>query len=675
MVVSVKAQNIEKIIGKVTDENNKPLSGVSVVTRGSKRASATNDSGYFSITATKGSVLIFSYTGYQFQEVKIENSNELTIKMKTDVITLDEVSVGYQKQRKSDLTGAISSVKAKELNLSSPTISQALVGKVAGVQVAQVSGAPYSGAKIRVRGIGSINASSEPLYVIDGYAIGGNITQGPGNSTNSVNGYNPATAGNDIFINPDDIESIEILKDAASAAIYGSRASAGVVLITTKRGKQGKGKLEYDYQLGSQHLEHKVKLLNSQDFAQLFVDGRNNNYKDILVSKGITWDDSYYSDDNATRIVKAGQTATGCSVCIIKDIYNFQTQQVIKPKYNTDWQNVLYSTALMQRHNISFSGGSNSTRYLISGGYLDQPGILNSTYQKRINFRTNIDADINKKLKVSSNIFVTNTNNREVEEGRFDHGPILGALVYMPIFPAFDSIGQPITADQGASAQTDGYAYAFQSIENPLVLAQRVKITRKGTRATYNANTSYEIFNGLTAKINLGGETYFEKYEYYFPTTMSNGINPPGSSQSVSAANASLQDYLSQDLLSEFTLNYKKQFNKHSLDVLGGYTAQKTMVDIKAVAAKDFTNDNVPDVLGGGSAAGDFYKLSGGGKSVTTLVSYLARVVYSYDRRYFVQVRSVQMLLPVSVPITDGVTSVLFLQGGQFPTNRFTITG
>ncbi|MEJ7680283.1 MAG: TonB-dependent receptor plug domain-containing protein [Segetibacter sp.] len=168
-----------------------------------------------------------------------------------------------------------------------------MVGKVAGVQVSQVSGSPYLGTKIRVRGVGSINASSEPLYVIDGYPVGGNVSSGPGNTTNNTSGYNPNTAGNDVFINPDDIESIEVLKDAASAAIYGSRASGGVVLITTKRGKVGKGKFEYDYQAGINQLAHKVKLLNADEFAQLFIDGRNNAYHNILVAQGVTWDDSF----------------------------------------------------------------------------------------------------------------------------------------------------------------------------------------------------------------------------------------------------------------------------------------------------------------------------------------------------------------------------------------------
>jgi len=623
-----------QVSGTVTDENDKPLEGVNVLVKGSKRGATTNARGEFNIEAQEGSTLVFSSSGYSAQEQVVSKST-LTIRLKENSKMLEEVYVGYQRLRKSDITGAISSVKASEMNLSTPTIGQSLVGKVAGVQVSQVSGAPYSGTKIRVRGVGSINASSEPLYVIDGYPIGGNISQGQGNGGSATNGYNPSSSGNDIFINPDDIESIEILKDAASAAIYGSRASGGVVLITTNRGKPGKSTLTYDFQLSNQQLAKKIKLLDATQFTDLFVNGRNTNYKDILISKGVAWNDAFYSDDNATRVVKAGQTATGCSVCIIKDLYDFPTQTIIKPKYNTDWQDVLYHNTTVQRHNISFSGGSTNTRYRISGGYLDQPGILNSTYQKRINLRANIDADLTPKLKVSSSAFVTNTDNREVQEGRFNQGPILGAVVYMPIFPAFNPDGSLATADKGAGAQTDGYAYAFQGIENPLALAQRVKITRKGTRATYTMNSTYEIIKDLSFRINLGGESYSEKYQYYYPTNLSSGINPPGSSQSILAATAAAQSLTTQDRLAEFTLNYKKSFGKHKFDVLGGYTAQETKTDVLAVAAKNFTNDNIPEITAGGSTPGDFSMQPNTGKSTTTLLSYLGRVIYSYNSRYF----------------------------------------
>lgn len=622
------------IKGSVMSASKEPISGATISVTRKNLSVVSKADGSFTIGASTGDVLTFSAVGFESKDVKTTGL-VVNVVLNESIKSMDEIiSIGYQKLRKSDVTGAVSSVRAKELNLTTPTLSQALVGKVAGVQVSQVSGAPYSGTKIRVRGIGSINASSEPLYVVDGYAVGGNASQGQGNGGNGTGGFNPATTGNDIFINPDDIESIEILKDAASAAIYGSRASAGVVLITTKRGKQGRGKLEYSYQYSQQQLANKVDLLNSSDFSEIFIDGRNANYKDILDARGIAWSNTFYSDNNATRIVKAGQTATGCGVCILESLYDFPTQKMIKPAYDTDWQDVLYGTVPVKRHNISFSGGTANTRYLISGGYLDQDGILNSTYQKRLNFRTNIDADLTDKLKTSASVFVTNTKNREVQEGRFNQGPILGALVYMPIFPAFNPDGSLALSFANAGAQTGGFGYAFQGIENPLALAQRVKIYRNGLRASFNASASYEIIDNLIAKVNVGGEHYGEKYEYYFPTNLSSGINPPGSTQSILAANSSAQFMNIQDLLGEYTLNYSKKINKHQLDVLAGYTAQQTNSDILAVAARNYTNDLVPEITAGGSVAGDFNRL-GSGKSTTTLVSYLSRAVYSFDKKYF----------------------------------------
>jgi TonB-linked SusC/RagA family outer membrane protein len=628
-----EAAALIKVSGTVTDEKNKPLEGVNIAVKNGKKGAVTGANGNFSIDVNEGIVLIFSSAGFAPQEVATGNKTNINVVLKEDLKVLDEVvAIGYSRQRKSDLTGSIASVKASELNLSSPTLSQALVGKVAGVQVSQVSGSPYSGTKIRVRGIGSINASSEPLYVIDGYPVGGNVSAGPGNTTNNTSGYNPNTAGNDVFINPDDIESIEILKDAASAAIYGSRASGGVVLITTKRGKAGKGKFEYDYQIGINQLAHKVKLLNADEFAQLFIDGRNNAYHNILVAQGVTWDDSFYADDNATRVAKAGSSNTS-SIAILKSIYDFPTQKLIKPQFNTDWQDALYRNALVQRHNLSFSGGKEGLRYAISGGYLDQPGILKPTFQKRINFRANIDGDVSKKLKISSNVAITSIDNREVEEGRFNQGPVLGALVYMPIFPEYNADGS--LALGLPSIPVDGFTYGFQTIENPVALAERVNITRKGIRSTYNANATYEILPDLSAKINLGIQTYNEKYEYYYPTNLSSGVNVPGSPQAIAAANASAQSLNNVDKLAEYTLNYRKQFGQHRIDILAGYTTQQTATDIVSVGANGFNNDAVEEITGRGANPANLYLFPNTGKATTTLLSYLGRALYNYNNKYF----------------------------------------
>ncbi len=597
------------VTGKVVDEAGQPLLGVTVLEKGTNKGTVTDAAGSFSLESGPGSTLVFSFVGFIAQEVVVSGNAPLAITLKQDAMMLNEfVAVGYSTMRKSDLTGAISSVKAKELNLTTPTVGQALVGKVAGVQISQVSGAPYVGTKIRVRGVGSVNASSDPLYVIDGYP-----------------------AGNDVFINPNDIESIDILKDAASAAIYGSRAAGGVVLITTRRGKEGKGRLEYEYQFGVHQLSKKVDLLNASEFGQLMIDGRNASYRDLMVNAGKTWNDGMYSDDNATRIKNVGNAG---SVSIPTDLYDFANQKLITPKYNTDWQDELYRNAPVHRHNISFSGGKNGLRYAVSGGQLNQQGIILSTGQHRTNFRTNLDADINKKLKVGANLAFTYNTNREVQEGRFNQGPILGALIYMPIFKAYNEDGS--LAKNEAAALSP--AYGYQSIENPVALATETHINRKGQRGTFNGFATYEIIPDLNFKVNLGLQTYNEKYEYYSPTSLSSGANPPGSPQAIAAANAVSMMTTQMDKLAEFTLNYKKQLGRHSIDGLIGYTAQENNRDIVSVTARGFSNDRIEEITGKGADASNFSLNTGNdqtGKVNWTLLSYLARASYNYDSKYY----------------------------------------
>lgn len=593
------------ISGTVTDEKGQPLPGVSVYDKQTKKTTSTDGNGKFSIEANNGATLVFSFVGFDTQEVIVSGNKTINIKLKESSNTLNEVvAIGYQKIRKSDVTGAISSVKASELNLTSPTVGQALVGKVAGVQVSQTSGAPYSGTKIRVRGIGSINASSDPLYVIDGYP-----------------------AGNNVAINPEDIETIDILKDAASAAIYGSRASGGVVLITTKRGKDGKGHFEYDVQGGISQLAKKVKLLDANQFIQLLIDGRNNAYKDLWVNAGKTWNDAMYSDNNATRIANVGN---GSSVSIPADLYNFSSQQAIPAAYNTDWQDELYRNAAFQRHNLSFSGGNKDVKYFLSGSYQDNDGIVTNTNQKVINFRGNIDGNVSERLHVGANISYTQNNNREVREGRYDLSPMMSALIYLPYLPARDANGNPIQFGMGALASQ----YGIQNPENPLATVEQLKITRKGDRSTYNANATYKIIDGLDFKANLGTQTYSEKYDFYLPTSLSNGNNRPYSNESIAAATAVAQNLKQIDQLAEFTLNYNKTFGKHKLDVLAGYSAQKTTSDLIKVSAKGFQNDNIGEITDKG-ADPSFFALDAASKTANTLLSYFGRFSYNYAGKYF----------------------------------------
>ncbi|QEM11476.1 SusC/RagA family TonB-linked outer membrane protein [Mucilaginibacter rubeus] len=610
-ISNASAKNIvfnaaKPITGTVTDETNLPLPGVSVRIKGSDKGTATNTNGKYTISAEEGAVLVFNFIGYDQQEVTVGSSSTINVKMKPKANMLNEVvAIGYQTIRKSDVTGAIASIKPGDLNLSAPSLGQALAGKVAGVQISQTSGAPYTSTKIRVRGVGSLNASSDPLYVIDGYP-----------------------AGNDIFINPDDIESIDILKDAASAAIYGSRASGGVVLITTKKGKEGKGRFEYDVQTGVDQLAHKVKLLDADQAALLVIDGRNNAYHDLWINSGHTWNDAMYSDNNATRVANVGNTG---SVSIPDGLYNFATQSPIKQTVNTDWQDELYRNAIFQKHTLSFSGGAaNNVRYYVSGSYQNNPGIIVSSGQQRYNFRSNVEGDVSKRIHIGANVSYTQNTNQEIPEGRFDHGPVLGALIYMPYLPAYNADGTLATNAEAAGSTQ----YGYQGIENPVALAERVKINRKGYRSTYNANVTYNILPGFNFKTNLGTQTYTEKYDYYYPTTLSSGTFPPGSQQSILAANAQASNLTTVDKLAEFTLNYNKQIGKHHFDALAGYTAQRTTNDYFSVTANGFQNDNIPEISNKGALAANF-SLNSAYKNAFTLLSYLGRANYNYAGKYF----------------------------------------
>lgn len=594
-----------QVSGTVTDTKGEALPGVTVIDKVTGKKAGTDANGKYTITVESGSTLSFNYIGYETAEVAITNQTVVNVKLKESSNSLQEVvAIGYQKIRKSDVTGAISSVKGAELNLTAPTVGQALVGKVAGVQVSQTSGAPYKGVKLRIRGTSSLNAGSDPLYVIDGYP-----------------------SGNNIFINPEDIETIDILKDAASAAIYGSRGSGGVVIITTKKGKDGAGKFEYDVQTGISQLAKKIKLLNSTQFAQLVIDGRNNAYHDLVIAAGKTWNDSMYGDNNATRVAYLGGSAG--SVSIPTDIYNASTQSLIAPTVNTDWQDELYRNAFFQRHNLAFSGGAKDVKYYISSGYQDQDGIVSNTSMKSVNFRANVEGSISKKMKIGAVVSYTQTNNKEVGEGRFS--PMMSALLYIPYLPARDAAGNPIKYGQNALANQFG----FQGIENPLASVAETKITRAGYRSNYNAWATYDIIKDLQFKVNLGTQTYNEKYDYYLPTSLSNGGgNPPYSVSSQTAANA-VASYSNQlDRLAEFTLNYNKSFGKHNFNVLGGYSAQVTNLDYTEVGASGFTNDNVQEITAKGAEAA-FFSLRNASKQSYSLLSYFGRFSYNYNGKYF----------------------------------------
>lgn len=463
------------VTGTVKTISGEPVIGASVIVLETNRGNVTGLEGDFSVEATPGQTLSVSFLGYNTQQIKVGSQTSFDITLTEDSKQISEVLVvGYTPMRKSDFTGSIASVKASELSATTPTVGQSLVGKVAGVEVHQTSGAPGDGVTIRVRGVNSLSASSAPLYVIDGYP-----------------------ASEDVFINPNDIESIDILKDAASAAIYGSRGASGVVLITTKRGKDGEAaKVSYDFSYGIQQLDHKVDLLNSTQFRDLLIDARNNSYRLRATAAGVSW--SPY-DDNTIRAAKGFSLA---EVGIHPMFYDFTTRTPVTPQYDTDWQDELFSNAGIMRHNVSVIGGTKAIKYMASVGYMDQDGIIAPSNHNRINARINLDAQITKRLTASISYSMYDAKNTVVQaEGRMiNDGVIQSALMYLPNLPAYEENG-----DYARSAmirmKTD---WGMNFPENPLAIANELDINEKMSRHNLNLNLVYEFLPDLKLSARPG---------------------------------------------------------------------------------------------------------------------------------------------------------------------------
>lgn len=333
-----------EVSGIVTDASGAPIPGATVSVPGSAIGTATDLDGKYVLEVPEGSVLVFSFIGFESQRIEVSNQSVIDVVLNEDLASLEEVVVvGYGTQQKSHLTGSVGSLEMDEELSSRPMVEfgQALYGKIAGVQVINSSGRPGGSSTIQIRGINSISANSSPLIVIDGIPL-------PNYDLN--------------LINPSDIESIEILKDAASAAIYGSRGANGVVLVTTKSGKSGKGKVNINYSYGLQEKIDKIKVMNSAEYAQASIDAAQNGW---LESGG---------DPNAPNTVEA------------RGHYKYTwPEDFNNPENlpNTDWQDLIFRVAPMQRVDVNVSGGNENTNYLISGGYVNQEGIvINSDYKK-----------------------------------------------------------------------------------------------------------------------------------------------------------------------------------------------------------------------------------------------------------------------------------------------------
>lgn len=352
-------QNKKKISGKIVDSTGEPVIGANIVEKGTTNGTITDLNGNFTLEVSSKSILLVSYIGYAPQEVTVGNLQSINVKLREDTEMLDEVVVvGYGTQKKSDVTTAVASVSSENLkNRAAVNFGEAMAGQVPGVLIQQTNGAPGGeGLTIKVRGTGSITQSNDPLYVVDGYPMEGGAFR---------------------LLNSSDIESIQVLKDASSTAIYGSRGANGVVIITTKKGQIGKPTVQLNAYVGFQQREKKIEMMNRDQYVQWFIDGRNQAWLDAkVISSDPDQSPHSINDPNSRRALYSGAS----SQYMIPDgtgsyKYNFLDPASVAQMPDNDWQDLLYRNALMQQYELSVSGGSENTRYTFSGSYTSQDEI------------------------------------------------------------------------------------------------------------------------------------------------------------------------------------------------------------------------------------------------------------------------------------------------------------
>ena len=637
MLFSVFAQDSKMTVsGTITTPEGVAVLGTSVVVKGSPARGVVADvNGNYSIQAAKGEVLVFSCLGYETKEVSVSTAKIDVILQEDSHFIEETVVVGYSPMRKSDFTGSISSVKSEELAKTSATVGQALVGKVAGVEVRQSTGAPGKGVDIRVRGVSSLNGAS-PLYVVDGYP-----------------------ASEDVYINAQDIESIDILKDAASAAIYGSRAAAGVVLITTKRAKASdRATITYDFSYGIQSSAHRIDLLNAREFAELYVDGYNNSYHAYCNKAGVEYNPN---DDNATRILKTGKYgATLAIVGLSPYFWDFNTGTYAETAfmYDTDWQKEYFSSnAGIVHHSVSIKGGNDKLRYMASLGYMDQDGIIAPSNHNRITARINLDSQVTDKLSISLNYSMYDAKTRGVNaEGRnINDGATQCMLQSIPNVPCYYEDGtlaenfmlrlntgafynEYIGPKADGTYWTDGESnFGIGSAQNPIAIAQKIEKNTRAVRNNLSVSATYEFIPDLKLKAMIGRQWILSRYTFYRPATLGIATYIPGYNDTT-LENSYHYGYsdvdTNTDSIGELTLNYKKRFGLHHIDVLAGISAQKKDYDNLGMKAATYATDRIHDVTAAANTkAMEQRNMS---RASWSLFSAFSRLNYSYDNRYTV---------------------------------------
>ena len=596
--------------GVVADDSGLPIPGANVTELNSKsNGTITNVDGQYSIVV-KGpkSVLRFSFIGYTKEDVTVGNKTQIDVQLSEDSKSLDEVVViGYGTMRKKDLSGAVASIKSEDLMIGNPTsFSQALQGKLAGVQVNSNDGAPGSGMSITIRGANSFSTSSQPLYIVDGIPFDAGSAPTSGANENNNTTSNPLS-----LINPNDIESIDVLKDASATAIYGSRGANGVVLITTKKGKSGAAKVEFSANFGLSKISKIVESLNAYEYANFVNEATINNalYDNTPYAYLPYRGDWNYRRDPQNNIIPESGTYEPAPEDFLNPGWHEDEYGNREWVEGTNWLDEILQDAFTQEYNISVSGGNDKSHYAFSGNYTDQTGIIRNSGYDRLAVRANVGSQVKSWLNTGLNINFTKSNTRFAKSNSYDYSIIRSAMLYPP------------TIYVGDHTQDDEY---FWLSANPRTYVNTAKDELKSINVFTSAFLEIKFTDWLRFRQNFGMSYTDNERSTYYPRETGEGKNYNG--------RAGKSDNFYQNITAESVLTFDKTFaDIHHLNVVAGFTYENTNWGGKAINASNFPTDITED-----------YNLSQAltidaptsNRGEATLVSLLGRANYVLKDRY-----------------------------------------
>ncbi len=589
----IKAQNTKEISGTVTDSKGELVISGTVKVKNTTTATITDINGKYKISAPTNGTLVFSYLGYQTKEVAVSSisGNTLDVVLEEESNVLDElVVVGYGTMRKSDLTGSVSTTKGKDIiKQQSFSALEGLKGKAAGVNIFTNTGQPGGEMRVIIRGISTINASASPLYIVDGVAM---------------QDFN--------LLNPNDIESIEVLKDASAAAIYGARGANGVIMVTTKRGNAGKGvHISYDGSVSISSMAKKMDVMNSAEWMAAFKQGLEN---------ANAWQGKNFDTDLSK---------------IFTDERFFRSDGT--PIYDTDWQDEASRTAISHNHQLSIqrSGEDSSVGAFLN--YTDQQGILLNSYYKRINAKLSYDDKPTKWLSTSINLLVNHTWGNRTSDNPYGQGALRTMIEQLPFLPVkYDGVymqNNDILTTAILNDKDDpnsGYQnFSPEGVGNPVELLERIKEMSYNTQIFGNAALTFHIMDGLDLKTQLGIDYHNNRADSYVPFTPRPLINQ--NSEGYASASNSSTLYWQE----ETYLTWLKNFNKHHINAMAGMSWQARKYTYFSASDSKFVDDyygiyNLGSGTNRPSVGSDYDKWA--------MNSYFLRIAYNYDDTYLATV-------------------------------------